>query len=192
LTEHLSSLAEPVEAEAEEVIEVIRNSRAVAERFERLVLEAEQQIEGFCKPPFFNRNRNPSEEKVLRRGVRVRALYEKAALDDPAVKPYFADWIKDGEEARIYDGELPHKLQIFDSKIVLMPLIRPGEQTKTVLIRHPQLAQSLSLAFEYLWERSKPVTAARETPIAKTTKPVAPKRSQRLGANSSRSHHVKK
>jgi hypothetical protein len=43
-----------------------------------------------------------------------------------------------------------------------MPLIRPGEQTKTVLIRHPQLAQTLGLAFRYLWEQSEPLVVSEE------------------------------
>jgi hypothetical protein len=38
-----------------------------------------------------------------------------------------------------------------------MPLIKPGEQTRTLVIRHAQLAQSLSLAFQFLWERSEPI-----------------------------------
>src|SRR6266478_1641630 len=70
LTEHLSSLAEPVEAGPEELIEVIRNPRAVAGRFERLELEAERQIDIFTKPPFFMRPGNPPLKKALRRGVR--------------------------------------------------------------------------------------------------------------------------
>ena len=164
LTEHLSSLAEPVEAGSEEVIEVIRSPRAVAERFERLELEAERQIDIFTKPPFFiaaaNRAPNPALQKALRRGVRSRSLYEKTAIEDAAIKPFLARWVAAGEEARIYDGELPHKLAIFDSQIVFMPLIRSGEQTKTVLIRHPQLAQSLTLAFEHLWDRSEPLDSA--------------------------------
>ena len=72
------------------------------------------------------------------------------------MKPYLADWLAMGEEARIYDGELPHKLAIFDSQVVLVPLIRAGEQTRTLVIRHAQLARSLSMLFQFLWERSEP------------------------------------
>lgn len=168
LVERISSLEEQEEAAPDEIIQVIRSSRAIVERYDRLQLEAERQIDVFNKPPFFSRGGNPALEKALRRGVRARGLYEKAALDDPAVKPYFTGWIAAGEETRIYDGELPHKLAIFDSQVVLMPLIRLGEQTKTLLVRHPQLAQSLSLAFEHIWERSKPVALARK---GKSTKP---------------------
>jgi len=157
--ERISSLEEPEEAAPEELVQVIRSPRAVTERFHRLQLEAERQIDVFTKPPFFGRIGNPAEEKALHRGVHVRSLYEKAALEEPAVKPYFATWIAAGEEARIYDGELPHKLAIFDSKVALMPLLLPGEQMKAVVIRHAQLAQTLSLAFQYVWDRAEPVAA---------------------------------
>ena len=155
--ERISSLEERVESAPDEVIQVIRSPRAVAERFERLELEAEQQIDIWTKAPIFLRTGNPNLEKAMRRGVKSRSVYEKASLEDPAVKPYFAKWITAGDEARVYDGRLPHKLAIFDSQIVLMPLIRPGEQTKTLLIRHAELAQSLSLAFQFVWEMSEPL-----------------------------------
>jgi sugar-specific transcriptional regulator TrmB len=163
LTEHLSSLAEPADAGPEELIEVMRNPRAVVERFERLQLEAETQIDCFIKPPYFNRTENQAEQKALRRKVRVRGVYEKAAVEDPAVRPYFHKWIAAGEEARIYDGKLPHKMVIFDSQVVLMPLIMPGEQMRALLIRNAQLAQNLTLAFQYVWDRSEPVATLGKT-----------------------------
>jgi sugar-specific transcriptional regulator TrmB len=138
LSEHLATLAEPRESVPDELIQVLRNPRAVAQRYEKLQLEAEQKIEVLCKPPFFVGGGHPAEEKALRRGVRNRAIYERAALEDPAVKPYLSNWLSKGEEARIYDGVLPHKLAI--------------------LIQHAQLAQMLSLGFQYLWEQSEPLT----------------------------------
>ena len=161
--DRISNLEERAESAPDEVIQVMRSPRAVAERFERLELEAERQIDIWTKPPIFLRTGNPLLEKALRRGVKSRSVYEKAALEDPAVEPYFRKWIIAGDEARIYDGVLPHKLAIFDSQIVLMPLIRPGQQTKTLLIRHAELAQSLSLAFEFIWDRSEPI-ASQKTP----------------------------
>jgi len=155
--DRISTLEERAETAPNEVIQVLRSARAVADRFERLELEAERQIDIWTKPPFFSRNGNPSIKKALRRGLKARSLYEKAALDDPAIKPFISGWLAAGEEARIYDGELPHKLAIFDLQVVLMPLIRPGEQTKTILIRHEELAQSLSLAFQFVWDRSEPI-----------------------------------
>jgi HTH-type transcriptional regulator, sugar sensing transcriptional regulator len=192
LTEHLSSLAEPDETAPDELIQVIRSPRAVAERFERLQLEAERQIDIFTKPPFFNRSGNTAQEKVLRRGVRARSIYEKAALEDPAVKPYFRRWLSTGEEARIYDGELPHKMAIFDSQVVLMPLIMPGEQTRALLIRNPQLAQNLSLAFQFVWDRSEPVAPTSTKSSEKGTPPRADHAAQRISRNGRRGEPAKK
>jgi sugar-specific transcriptional regulator TrmB len=164
----LESIIEPAVNSAEaEVIQVLRDPRVVAQWFERLQLETERQIDGFVKAPFFVRPGNPTHSRAFRKGVRYRGLYERAVLDAPGVKPYLSNWLGEGEEARIYDGELPHKLAIFDSKIVLMPLIRPREQTKTVLIRHPQLAQTLTLAFEHLWGQAEPIVSPKRKKIFK-------------------------
>jgi sugar-specific transcriptional regulator TrmB len=190
LAEHLSSLAEPIEPAAEELIEVIRNPRAVAERFERLQLETERQIVGFIKAPFFNRGGNPIQEKAQRRGVHYKGLYEKAALEEAGIRPYFNKWLATGEEARIYDGDLPHKLAIFDSKIALMPLILPGQQMKAVLIRHAQLVQTLSLGFEYLWDRSEPV--ASPSKVSEGKEQLTNRTSDRISRNGRRGQPAKK
>jgi hypothetical protein len=121
--------------------------------------------------------------------VRFKSIYERAALEEPEIKPHLARWIASGEEVRVYNGELPHKLAIFDCQVVLMPLIRPGEQTKTVLIRHPQLAQTLSLAFEHLWERSEPVAASSKTSAKQGTPDHA---SERVSRNGRRGQLTKK
>jgi sugar-specific transcriptional regulator TrmB len=178
-----AALHEPAEPAPAEFIQVIRSPRAVAERFERLHLEVERQVDVFCKPPILVSPDNPAQDQVRRRGVRCRGLYEKATLDDLRLRPYLRKWIAGGEEARSYDGELPHKLAIFDRKVALMPLVRPGEQTTTVLIRHPHLVQTLSLAFEYLWEQSKPVVINKEEQVKA---PVMKQRKRRSHGKKSR------
>jgi sugar-specific transcriptional regulator TrmB len=182
----LVGASEASEPASEELIQVIRSPRAVAERFERLQLEAERQIDIFTKPPFFNRSGNKTQESVLRRGLHARSIYEKAALEDPAVKPYFRSWLSSGEEARIYDGQLPHKMAIFDSQVVLMPLIMPGEQTRALLIRNPQLAQNLSLAFQFVWDRSAPVTKTSTRSPEKVARPKADHALQEISSNGRR------
>ena len=61
---------------------------------------------------------------------------------------------------RIYDGKLPHKLAIFDRKRALVHLTMPGDQMRTLYIDHPELAVSLGIAFDALWDRSKPLGKA--------------------------------
>jgi sugar-specific transcriptional regulator TrmB len=158
LGRRLSSLVEPAETGPDELIQVIRSARGVADRYERLQLETERQIEGFVKAPLFVTPGNPVQSKAHRRGVHYRALYERAVLDEPGVKKYLTSWMALGEEVRIYDGELPHKLVIFDRKRVLAHLSMPGDQMRTLYIQHPELAASLGVAFEALWRESEPLT----------------------------------
>lgn len=148
---------------ADEFVQVLRDPRAGVDRFKRLELEAEERIDVFTKPPFYNRTDNAQLFKAMGHGVRVRSIYEKGAVEDPAVKPFLHKWLGAGEEGRIYDGVLPHKMAIFDAKIVLMPMIMPGDQTRILIIRNEALAESFTLAFEHLWQESQPLGAARTT-----------------------------
>src|SRR4029077_6618735 len=91
-----------------ELIQILRDPRVIAARFERLQLEAEKSIDVFTKAPLFISPGNPAQAKAQGRGVHCRGLYERAVLDTPGVKPHLAMWIAHGEEARVYDGELPH------------------------------------------------------------------------------------
>ncbi len=145
-----------------ELIQVLRDPRVIAERFERLELEAERQIEVFCKAPVFVRAGNPSQAKAMRRGVHYRGLYERAIVDAPEVEPYLSSWITAGEEARIYEGDLPHKLAIFDRQNILMPLPTSSGNGRTLFIRNPQLAMSLGMLFDFLWEKATPLLRPKQ------------------------------
>jgi sugar-specific transcriptional regulator TrmB len=162
LVKQLGSLAKAVGNNGEvEQIQVLRDRRVFGERFERLQDEAKELIEVFIKSPILNpRYSNPRQEKAIRRGVRVRGLYERAIVNAPEIQPYLSKWIAGGESARVYDGQLPHKLSIFDRQSILIPLVPPTGQVGRILfayIRHPQLAASLGMLFDFLWQRAKPI-----------------------------------
>ena len=168
VVELISLLGEQAESVPDELLQVLRGPRALTERFERLQLEAEQSVDCLVKGPHLVDPNNPTQEKAQRRGVRYRALYESRLLDDPATRARVQKWMAMGEEARVHQGELPQKLIIFDSRIVLMPIVRAGETLRTVVIRHPELAQTLSFAFRYLWEKAKPVALEQPEKTGKT------------------------
>jgi sugar-specific transcriptional regulator TrmB len=161
---------------AEDVIEVLRSRRASGERFERLQLEAEHEIDVFVKAPAIStRPGNPAEIRALKRGVRNRGLYEEEVLALPEVKPHLERWQKAGEEIRVYPGELPLKMALVDRRAALLPLpTSEGRDGLTaLLIRHPALGQALHMLFEHLWEQSQPLevdegrTKARRTAAAR-------------------------
>jgi hypothetical protein len=180
--QELSSVAEPVET-AHEEFQILRSPQAIADRFARLQLEAKRQVDAIIKAPvIIPRNKdNPAQQKAQRRGVRFRGLYERAAIEHPDVKPYLQEWISGGEEARVYDGEVPHKLMIFDRTIGMLPLVKRGDQTPTLIIRNERVAESLSMLFDFLWEQAKPFVDYMRLP-KKSVKPVQRLAKQRHAA----------
>ena len=181
LVEQLASLAAPTESNGEsDVIQVLRDPRVIAERFERLQHEAEEQIELFVKAPMFNpRSSNPAEEKAIRRGVRYRCLYESAIVDAPEIKPYLSKWIAAGEEARVHRGELPYKLALFDRHCLLLPLVTADGNGKALFIKHPQLATGLGMLFDYLWNDAAPIAVEQQKTTGSATEAPAQRNGQR-------------
>jgi HTH-type transcriptional regulator, sugar sensing transcriptional regulator len=143
------------------LVEVIRDPRVCGNRLQKLQQEVESEVNALVKAPLILRSmtRNPGEAASLRRGVRHRAIYESAVVEHEDVAPHLATWIKAGEEAREYQGDLPFKLALFDAKIAWVPLVTnaPRHPVVSVLIRHPALGKALRLLFDYLWKESKPI-----------------------------------
>ncbi len=140
--------------------------------------EATEEVHTLVKGPFvlkkLNRKGNPAEQESLGRGVKHRAIYESALLADENVAPFLENWIAAGEDARSFDGELPLKLVLFDSKIAWVPLETDAVRHPviSVLIRHHALGKALRLLFEYLWQESKPITFPKKN-ASKSTKKSA-------------------
>ena len=160
LVADLSALHDRSTASADEVVEVLRDRRVIAERYDRLQLEARHDIDTIVKAPMIvTLHGNPAAETALKRGVRTRGLYERAVLETDEIRPYLRTWTELGEEARVYPGELPIKFALFDGHTVLAPLETPAERqgVTSVIIRHPALGAALRMLFDFLWARSRPV-----------------------------------
>lgn len=143
-----------------DVVEILRNPRVIADRFDRLQLGADREVDIFVKAPVLTtRAGNPVEEEALRRGVRYRGLYEAAVLDNPEVEPYLSRWVAAGEEARVIDESLPLKLALFDSAAALLPLEdrRERYQVTAIIIHHLSLSTGLRVLFDTLWDKAAPM-----------------------------------
>lgn len=102
------------------------------------------------------------EQPVLERGVRCRALYELAALEDPNRLPYLRALAALGEQARVLP-ELPMKLIICDHRTALLPLASGSDERFTVgvLVVHPsRLLDGLIALFEDYWSRAVALSTA--------------------------------
>jgi hypothetical protein len=62
------------------------------------------------------------------------------------------------EEARVYDGELPYKLVVLDSQILVLTLVKQSGQSSALLVRHAPFAKSMNILFDSFWDQSKPLT----------------------------------
>jgi DNA-binding CsgD family transcriptional regulator len=103
---------------------------------------------------------NTEEYGALSRGVRYRAIYERALLETPGELDTIAEGVSWGEEARTLPT-LPVRLAIVDRATAICPLVRDdeagiGEPTAAVIGRG-QLLDALLALFESHWEAATPV-----------------------------------
>ncbi|MEU1628321.1 helix-turn-helix domain-containing protein [Streptomyces sp. NPDC020096] len=148
-------------------IEVLRDPKAISERFADIQEQASHELLSFCKPPFVAPTENTAGIKATRRLRRaegtVRAIYTYDVLDDPAMMDNVDHFGKAGEEAR-FAADLPLKLIVADGSLVLCDMPDPvaGTGATTALyIEHPALAGCLRLAFQTVWNQAATLEALR-------------------------------
>ncbi|MEO6350599.1 MAG: helix-turn-helix domain-containing protein [Candidatus Limnocylindrales bacterium] len=137
-----------------EYIEVLRDRRAINERFAELQSNVKKEILVFTKPPYAT----PPQENV--EGLEVietheaRSLYEFSVFDDGAVTRGVKRFVDAGEQAR-FVPELPLKLVIIDETIVMFGMEDPvagSAELTIVVVEHQSLAKVLKTAFNAIWE----------------------------------------
>ncbi len=141
-----------------EYIEVLRDRRAINERFAELQAAIKREILVFTKPPYA---KPPQEEDV---GVEVarthdaRSIYEFSVFEDPEMAEGVRRFVEAGEQAR-FVPELPLKLVIIDETIVMFGMQDPvagssdGSDLTIVVVEHPSLAKVLKTAFDAVWSQ---------------------------------------
>jgi len=138
-----------------EYIEVLRDLRAVNERFGELQEGIKDEILVFTKPPYAT----PPQENVqgieVTQSHEVYSVYEFSAFDDPKFVEGVRRFIEAGENARFVE-ELPLKLVIIDEAVVMFGMEDPiaGSAGLTMMVvEHPQLAKVLKIAFRAVWDQ---------------------------------------
>jgi DNA-binding CsgD family transcriptional regulator len=148
--------------DAHHLVEVIVGASALRNRLRQLQDSAREEILWFCRanPLAMQGAENTEEYAALSRGVRYRAIYERALLETPGELQSVAEGISWGEEARTLPA-LPVRLAIVDRTTAVCPLVRDeesdiGEPTAAVIGRG-QLLDALLALFEVHWEQAIPV-----------------------------------
>jgi sugar-specific transcriptional regulator TrmB len=143
-------------------IEIIKDPHQIHKRFLQLVAGAREEILVFTKAPFAaspekSQEQLAQETDILKRGVKTRSIYEIEESDRGWLFEHLKRAAKAGEKARVIK-ELPMKMAIFDSRIVLYVLEDPAsKQTSltTQIVEHRALAKTLRVVFEAFWEKAE-------------------------------------
>jgi len=87
--------------------------------------------------------------------VRCRAVYDAAAMDDPAARRIIQSCADAGEQARLLPG-VPMKMKLADYTTAMLPLT-PAGTGGALIIRAPVIISALREYFELLWDRATPL-----------------------------------
>lgn len=148
--------------DADHVVEVILGAGALRERLRDLQQSAREEILWFCRanPLAMQGADNTEERDALARGVRYRAIYERALLEGPGELDSVLEGIGWGEEARVAPA-LPVRLAIVDRRTAVCPLIHDQErglgEPSAAVIRGGELLTALLDLFEGHWARASPL-----------------------------------
>ena len=138
-----------------EYIDVLRDRRAINERFDELQAGIKSEILVFTKPPYaIEPADNVAGLQLLGRGIDARSVYERSLYENEQQMQAVRHFVAAGEQARVVD-ELPLKLVLIDERLALFTMEDPvaGAPGLTIMIvEHQALARLLKLAFERVWE----------------------------------------
>lgn len=145
-------------------IEIIKDPFQMHKRFMQLLGEARKELLGFTRPPFSvsqeGLERQAKEElDMLRRGVKTRSICEipKDKNERGWLYRLCETLGKSGDRTRVVK-EVPMKMMIFDSRIVMLALEDPVSKQPsftTQIVEHRALAKTLKMTFEALWAQAQ-------------------------------------
>lgn len=161
----VSRLAEDYRAgmrrhDAAHLVEVVTGARALRERLRELQNGAREEVLWFCRanPLAMPGPENVEEFDALARGVRYRAIYERAMLLEPGALADVERGVHAGEQARVLD-RLPVRLAVVDGRTAVCPLVpdRDGGEPTAAVIGRSQLLDALLALFESHWLMATPL-----------------------------------
>ena len=160
-------------------VHIVRGVVEVRAIYDRLLLSATEEVLVFNRPPYsipasaspLPPGETPRREELVNpvvietvaRGVKIRALYQKAEWEGPEAASFrrFMDvYHQAGVEAGLVD-ELPIKLAVADRSLVLFALPEPRLEVgfpTNLFIEHAGFASLHARIFDDLWSVSTPLT----------------------------------
>src|SRR2546421_380456 len=131
---HVPAAGRPVRRagrrDAHHLVEVIIGATTLRERLRDLQNAAREEILWFrrANPLAMQGAENTEEYGALSRGVRYRAIYERALIETPGELDSIAEGVSSGEEARVLPT-LPVRLAIVHRSTAICPLVRDDDMS---------------------------------------------------------------
>lgn len=139
-----------------DVIDVVRGSEAVAQRFAQLQRTAKHEVQVLVKadPAVVAPEDNVDEDIAVARGVKYRVAVERGLLQREGFFEGAADSIRKGVQVRVTQT-VPLRLVIADRELALVPLrssVDTHPEAGALLIHPSGLLDSLQSVFDFVWE----------------------------------------
>ncbi|MET9468447.1 transcriptional regulator TrmB [Streptomyces sp. NPDC006544] len=154
-----------------DLIEVVTGVDAIRHRFLQVQQAARTQVRTFITAPFvaLPPDENTAEPVALGRGVRFRAVLDRAVLGEPGIVDDAVNALRNGVHLRVAD-QLPMKLVLADADLGLVPLaVTPDGEPGAVLLHRSGLLDALDALFETVWRTAHPLELSDTGGEAETT-----------------------
>lgn len=152
------------------LLEVIRHRASLRERCGQLERAAAEEILFYVRDQGQVAGDLVEEQAALRRGVRLRALYESSLLRTPYLET-IQRFLGGGGEGR-HVPELPTRVTVIDERVAMIPLHETSlaaREFTVLVIHHAGLSALAASAFERTWARATPIPSAAG-PVAKSSR----------------------
>lgn len=159
LIESLQTTTTTVEA-LPNLLEIIRHRATLRARCGELERGAAKEILFFVRDQGQAAGADLMEESnALRRGVRLRALYESSLLDTAYIETV-QRFLAGGGEGR-HVPSLPTRLTVIDEQVTMLPLQEATTTSKGftgLVLQHAGVSILAASAFERIWADATPIT----------------------------------
>lgn len=159
-----------------DLIEVVTGVDAIRHRFLQVQQAARSQVRSFITAPFVAvpPDENSAEPVALGRGVRFRAVLDRAVLAEPGIVADAIESLRNGVQLRVAD-QVPMKLVLADADLGLVPLaVTPAGDPGAVLLHRSGLLDALDALFETVWRTAHPLELAGTGREAEPTVELGP------------------
>lgn len=138
-----------------EGVELVTGREAIAQRFAQMETAAQEEILVLDRPPYAmdTSERNDAAFELLQRGVTLRTIYEREALDIAGRLKDIREEIEAGALARVMVS-MPLKLVVTDRRLAMVPVSGGTTIEGAIVIHESSLLAALVVLFDVLWERA--------------------------------------